>query len=222
MSPRAHLYSGVGDTRLCPASCKQAAGQGRPVRQRTSQNRLGRTASGAIRAPREQKPSWSRAQAGLFSPFFFFLRDHDFRSKSRGPAVFEKDFSFGFFLEEGEGGGGGGGDSFRSRKQGVVRTRTGTTPPPRHVTACMGSSTVVRSIAIVGLYCGIMKVWATSSRTRTARAGTGRETRRSSARAAETGRSSIAQRRSHYAPFKVACARAPLLYTCGTREGSNV
>ena len=50
MSPRAHLYSGVGDTRLCPASCKQAAGQGRPVRQRTSQNRLGRTASGAIRA----------------------------------------------------------------------------------------------------------------------------------------------------------------------------
>ena len=47
MSPRAHLYSGVGDTRLCPASCKQAAGQGRPVRQRTSQNRLGRTAGEA-------------------------------------------------------------------------------------------------------------------------------------------------------------------------------
>ena len=60
VSPRAHLYSGVGDTRLCPASCKQAAGQGRPVRQRTSQNRLGRTASGAIRAPREQKPSGPR------------------------------------------------------------------------------------------------------------------------------------------------------------------
>ena len=85
MSPRgyrAHLYSSQSVTQesethvfaQLPAS-KQAAGQGRPVRQRTSQNRLGRTASGAIRAPSSKgaEAELEQSPASLFFPSFFFF-----------------------------------------------------------------------------------------------------------------------------------------------------
>ena len=86
MSPRAHPYSLRQESETHAdvflslfaqpaASCKQATGQGRPVRQRTSHNRLGRTASGAIRAPWERRPSWDHAPAKPPLAFSFFLRD---------------------------------------------------------------------------------------------------------------------------------------------------